>query len=131
MKPNPVMHFHVPVDDMSRAARFYEGVFGWQISRMPEMTQDVFRLAATVASDEGRHPTAPGAINGGLCLRSAQPEERAWIVIGVDSIVEHLKKIEAAGGRLLVEKMAVFDIGFYAEAVDTEGNAIGLFEEVK
>lgn len=130
MKMNPVMHFQVPVDDMARAQRFYERVFGWQINVLPEM-KGQYHTASTVPSNEMGRPTTPGGINGALSLRGEGQEDRAWLVIGVDSIDEHVKKIKAAGGKVLVEKRPVFDMGFYAEVADTEGNAIGLWELAK
>ena len=29
--PNHLAHFAIPADDVERARRFYEGVFGWRI----------------------------------------------------------------------------------------------------
>jgi hypothetical protein len=29
--PHPIWHFEIPVDDLERAKKFYQGLFGWQI----------------------------------------------------------------------------------------------------
>jgi predicted enzyme related to lactoylglutathione lyase len=130
MKMNPVMHFQVPVGDMARAQKFYERIFGWQIQAPPEM-KGQYHLATTVPTGPDGRPTVPGGINGALSLGQPEGKRHAWLVIVVDSIAEHVKKITAAGGKLLQEKAPVMDMGFYAEVADTEGNTIGLWELAK
>jgi len=34
---NKVVHFEIPYDNQSRAQKFYQEVFGWQIMKMPDM----------------------------------------------------------------------------------------------
>ena len=128
MKMNRVMHFQVPVEDMPGAQKFYEKVFGWQI-QAPSGMEGQYHIARTGPSDENGRPSVPGSINGGLAL--GREEWRAWLVIGVDSIDEHVKKIKAAGGKLLTEKRPVLGMGFYAEGGDTEGNVLGLWQVLK
>ncbi len=129
MKMNPVMHFQIPVEEMPRAQEFYEQVFGWQVQAPPEM-EGQYHMAITVPTGE-TGPTEPGGINGALARECEENPYRAWLVIGVDSVDEHVRKVEAAGGRLVTEKASVMGMGFYAEVEDTEGNLIGLWESVK
>ncbi len=126
MKANPVMHFQVPVEDMGRAQGFYEKVFGWRLEAPPGM-EGQYHMAITVPSGECG-PTEPGGINGALARRCEENPYQAWLVIGVDSIDEHVKKVEAAGGRLVTGKASVMGMGFYAQVEDTEGNVVGLWE---
>jgi predicted enzyme related to lactoylglutathione lyase len=53
------------------------------------------------------------------------------IVISVPSIDEHIPKIEAAGGKLVVPKGEVPEMGYYAYFKDSEGNLMGLWEDIK
>ncbi len=121
-------HFHIPVDDMSRAKKFYSKIFGWEIKETG-MGRD-YQLVNTVPVDENMMPAEPGAINGALYSRE-NPEEAPSIVINVPSIDEYLKKIEKAGGKVVWPKSPVGDFGLYAQISDTEGNVIGLWEDVK
>jgi uncharacterized protein len=123
-----VTHFHIPVEDMERAKKFYKSIFGWEIKETG-MGKD-YQLVTTVTVDEKGMPREPGAINGALYLRE-KPEECPTIVINVPSIDEDLKKIEKAGGKVVWTKSPVGDFGFYAQVADTEGNVIGLWEDVK
>ena len=93
--PRPI-HFEIPADDPERAMRFYEQVFGWGFQRwdgpMP------YWLVQTGAEGPG--------IDGGLHAR-AHPGQGPVNTIDVASCDEYLGKIEAAGGRAVVPKMAI------------------------
>ena len=57
-----VVHFEIPFDDKKRAMKFYADAFDWKLTDMEEMS---YVMAETVAVNEKRRPTEPGAINGG------------------------------------------------------------------
>jgi len=48
--------------------------------------------------------------------------------INVTSIDEFAKKIIEKGGQLIVPKIAIPKIGWFAQCMDTEGNAFGIIE---
>ena len=123
---NKVIHFEIPFDDQGRAKKFYQDVFGWQITEYPEMD---YHLAVTTPSDEKTGPKEPGAINGGL-LKRDPTGAHPLIVIDVPSIDEHIKKIESAGGKTVMPKMEVGNFGLYARVADTEGNVIGIWQNL-
>lgn len=120
-----VVHFHMPVDDMERAKKFYTDIFGWDVqgTDYPE-----YQLVKTVDTDENDIPKEPGAINGSLYTRDS-PGEHPEITIEVSSIDDYLKKIEESGGKIITTKTPIKDMGFYAEFEDTENNVVGLWQE--
>lgn len=120
-----VVHFHIPVNDMERAKKFYASIFGWDIE---ETDHKNYQKATTVATDEDCIPKEPGAINGALYSREA-PEDSTEITIEVSSIEDYLKKVEQSGGKIVTPKTPVKDYGFYAEFSDTENNIVGLWQE--
>ena len=124
---NKVVHFEIPFDDQSRAQKFYSDVFGWEITKYPEM--DYF-LATTTPSDENMRPKEPGSINGGL-LKKDPSGQHPVIVIDVPSIDDHITKIESAGGKTIMPKIQVGNFGLYARVADTEGNVIGIWQTIK
>ena len=124
---NKVVHFEIPFDDQDRAQKFYSEVFGWNITKFPEMD---YYLATTTPSDENMKPKEPGAINGGL-LKKDPTGPHPVIVIDVESVDDHISKIEAAGGKTVMQKMQVGDFGLYARVADTEGNVIGIWQTLK
>lgn len=118
-----VVHFEVPYDNGDRARDFYQKVFGWQMVSPPGMD---YTLTMTGPNgDQG--PTEPGFINGGLMARQNEITSPI-IVIQVDNIEAALKFIGEAGGRTLLERQTVGDMGYSAYFIDSEGNVIGLWE---
>jgi predicted enzyme related to lactoylglutathione lyase len=43
--------------------------------------------------------------------------------------LESVAKVEKLGGKILVPKMAVPKMGYFALCMDTEGNVFGLWED--
>ena len=125
---NKVVHFEIPYDDQQRAQKFYQDVFGWQINKFADMD---YYLATTCKTDSNTMmPTEPGAINGGL-LQKDPTGGHPVIVIDVPSVEEHLKKIESAGGKIVMPAIQIGDFGLYARVADTEGNVIGIWQLLK
>lgn len=125
-----VVLFQIPVDDMERAKKFYQEVFGWEISAIPGSGGN-YHAATTVPVDEKGQPKVPGGINGGLFQRGTHGLEGITIDINVSSIDEYMKKIEAASGKTVMPKIPILNFALFALIMDTEGNIIGLWEDVK
>lgn len=121
-----VVHFEIPYDNKGRASKFYSEIFGWQLLDIPEMDYTLVHAAKT---DKNNMITEPGAINGGLFKRN-DVANQPMIVIGVKSIDETIKKIVAAGGKVVTPKVPIPN-GSYARVADSEGNVIGLADESK
>jgi len=126
---NKVCHFEIPSDDRARAKTFYAEVFGWRVEDMP-FQDDVYTFAITTPVDEQFMYTEKGGINGGI-FKKEGPLQGLVVTVEVPSIDDHIPKIEAAGGQLLVPKGEVPDMGYYAYFRDTEGNVMGLWENMK
>jgi predicted enzyme related to lactoylglutathione lyase len=128
-KMNPVVHFELPAEDRERMAEFYTNVFGWKTQMLgPEMGNYV--VATTTESDEktGR-PKNPGAINGGFFTKSDdKPAQYPSVVIAVEDIKEHMKKVEEAGGEVLGEPWDIPSAGLYVSFIDTEGNRVSMLQ---
>lgn len=50
--------------------------------------------------------------------------------MSVESVDEYAKKIEALGGKVLVRKMEVPGVGWWASALDPEGNQFGILQNM-
>jgi len=125
---NKVSHFEIPYEDQERAQKFYEEVFGWEINKFSD---EGYYLAITTKSDPNTTmPSEPGAINGGLLNRDSTAKH-PLLVIDVPNIDDHIKKVEDAGGELIMPKVSVGDSGFFARVADTEGNVIAIWQQLK
>jgi len=128
MKMNPVVHFEIPAEDRRRIADFYTNVFGWQTQMLgPEMGNYV--LVTTTESDETGRPKKPGAINGGFFPKSDdKAAQYPSVVIYVEDIKKHMKKVEEAGGKVLGEPWDIPGVGLYVAFIDTEGNRVSMLQ---
>jgi hypothetical protein len=124
MSTNKIVYFEVPADDMGRAKKFYNEAFGWEIKDMG----DEYASIRSSEVDEYMHSTEKGAITGGIQKRG----ERAvspTVVVQVENIEEALSNIEKAGGKIVIPKENMSDMGWYAQFNDPEGNRIGVFQK--
>jgi hypothetical protein len=120
-----VVHFEIPFDDKTRAMKFYSAAFGWKLTDMAQM--NYVMAECTPTNEQTRMPVEPGAINGGLFARPKEAPNPT-LYVAVDSIDASLKKIEAAGGKVVTPKTPIPGMGAFARVSDTEGNVIGLFQ---
>ena len=123
IKHNVVGWFEIPVVDMDRAVKFYETVFGFELSRN--------KLGPL---DMAWFPWVDGAMGAGGSLvrleEAYQPSPDGVIVyftaFSGDVAVE-LSRVEGAGGKVLTEKKLISEEhGYMALFLDTEGNRIAL-----
>jgi predicted enzyme related to lactoylglutathione lyase len=119
-----VVHFEIPFENKQRAMKFYSETFGWQLTDMPQMN---YVIASTVEVDDKHMPKESGAINGGLFERPKEAPNPT-VYVGVESVDSSVKKVEAAGGKVVTAKTPIPGMGAFARVADTEGNVIGLFE---
>ncbi len=121
-----VVHFEIPYDKKDRAFRFYSEIFGWKLMDIPEIE---YTMVYAAEMDENHMVTEKGAINGGMFQRDDEAKN-SILVIGVQSIDETIKKVIAAGGRVITPKQPIPN-GSYARVADCEGNIIGLADSSK
>ena len=119
-----VIHFEIHADNPERAAAFYRGLLGWQLTRW-EGPMDYWIV---VTGPDG----TPG-INGGL-LRRPHP------LAGNDGVIAYVCTVDVAnldaafakalelGGADALPKMPVPGVGWLAYVKDTEGNVLGLMQ---
>ena len=118
------MHFEIPADSLEKLKKFYGDLFGWKIEKFPGPTD--YWSVLTVPVDEKGMAMRPG-VNGGMMKRQ-MPEHKPVNYISVESVDEYSKKVVNLGGQIIVPKMEIPGMGWWALALDPEGNQIGLFE---
>lgn len=122
-----VVHFEIPADDQDRATNFYRRALGWRIDPMPDMNYNI--VVTTPTDEKTGMPTQPGAINGGMMARESELTTPV-ITVDVEDIDAALAKIEELGGSVVKPKDAIPGMGYYAYFKDTEGNILGLWENL-
>lgn len=108
-----VEHFEIPVDDIARAQAFYTSVFGFSYEPW---------------GDEMGMLRTGGGIDGDLHLRGATPHPT--IVITVDRIEDAVALVVQHGGEQLGEIQPMSETSRWVYVRDSEGNLIGLYDDV-
>jgi len=115
---NRVVHFEIPSDNPEKTIAFFQTVFGWNFQKFG--TEDYW-LAST--GDENSR-----GINGAL-MKKKDPRQPIVNTILVESIDDYVQKIESAGGKIVVAKMSVPNVGYVAYFMDPDNNIHGIWQE--
>ena len=100
---------------------------GWaRFTPIPDLDYTMIR---TNESDLEEVSAVPGAINGGMMQRMPG-FNGSVITIQVDAIDDALARVEHLGGKTMLSRQSVGNMGFTAYFTDTEGNVVGLWENV-
>ncbi len=121
-----VQHFEIPADDTDRAQKFYNEVFGWSMQRWnnpADPSQDYIMFETK--DDEGNK-----GIGGGLMKRQS-PQQAVTNYVTVSSVDEYTSKIKQSGGKIVMQKTEIPDMGYIVVFLDTENNMFGLYEAKK
>ena len=117
---NPVGWFELYTHDILRAKQFYEAVFLKELTPLPtgdDIQMYAFQMVPNSAGASGSivsHPMRKPSSEGTL------------IYFSCDDCEVEAARIPAAGGQIICPKMSIGQFGFFALAMDTEGNTIGL-----
>jgi uncharacterized protein len=121
---NNVDYFSVNADDVPRARRFYEAVFGW---RFEPWGPPGFYLIET-----GKDAATPAPIRGALQERRELVPGARMVgyecTINVPDIDQAIRAVEANGGRMAAPKFHIPTVGTVAYFIDTEGNVAGIIQ---
>jgi predicted enzyme related to lactoylglutathione lyase len=124
MVDHTIVHFEIIADNVEKLRKFYAELFGWKIEKMPGPME--YWTIETVPVDEHGMLVRPG-VNGGMMKRE-NPQQKPLNYIAVGSVDEYSEKIKALGGNVVVPKQEVPRIGWWAFALDPEGNSFAVFE---
>jgi predicted enzyme related to lactoylglutathione lyase len=127
-----VQHFEIPVDDIDRAKYFYGASFGWKTADWPMADGSTYVGIYTGPTDNKNMIQEKGFINGGMFKRGGNFAPTAPVITPVvQDIDATIEKIKAAGGEVVQGKTEIPGMGYYGYVKDTEGNTIGIFQEMK
>ena len=120
MQTNAINWFEIPVDEFDRAKMFYSRIFDYE---MPTMDMGPIRMGFLLF-EQGKG--VGGAIVKGEDLLPARNGTVVYLNAGND-LSEVLMRVDAAGGKVLMEKTLVAPgMGYYAHFLDSEGNKVAL-----
>jgi len=116
MSHGKICYLEIPAKTAEASAEFYSSIFGWKVRK---------RGDGELAFDD------PAGVSGTWVKESDRtPDERTRTYIMVDAISDALKRIQAAGGRVLTPRTEIgTGMGALAVFADPVGNEFGLYEE--
>ena len=117
--PNNVRHFSINADNVPRARRFYEGVFGWKFDAWGPPG---FFLIQTGTD---REPGIQGSLQDRRELVPGMLVNAYECTVAVDDVDRIAKAVEAAGGKVVMPKVEIPGVGRLIYFQDTEGNVAG------
>ena len=115
---NNVVHFAIHADDVDRARRFYEAVFGW---RFEAWGPPGFLRVHTGTADD---PGIEGALHGRMEPLTGTGVRAYECTVSVDDLGPVRDAVVANGGTVLLEAFEIPTVGTLLQFLDTEGNAV-------
>jgi uncharacterized protein len=114
----PVVHWELWSKSLDKTCDFYAKAFDWKISSSP---QSNYRMVETGGE---------AGINGGIMT---PPRPEPWpgtmsFYIDVDDLAIYRRRVEEAGGKILVEEQEVPGMGSFALFADPDGRVVGLWK---
>jgi uncharacterized protein len=118
-----LMHSELVSKDPAATQKFLETVFALKFDELgPQMGN--YRIYL------GQKKSAPGEASGDIGIRSPMGPEHAGTVsfLAVASIDDAIKDVKAAGGKLMMEKTEIPNVGHMAVFVAPGEVTMGLFQ---
>ncbi len=115
---NPIQWLEIATTDLERAKEFYTKVFDLELQLIEMPNEKLYMFGA------------PDAVGSAGCLvktEHAKPNTDGTIVyFACEDVSIEAKRVEEAGGRVIIPKTDIGEFGFFAQFIDSEGNRIGL-----
>jgi uncharacterized protein len=115
-----VMHFEIECDDVERAKRFYERVFGWKIRPWGPPNYYLIDTPTPSLGGDLRERQHRGAGNCGFVC-----------TVDCDDLKATMATVVAHGGAIASQEVRIEGVGNLAYVTDTEGNRLGLMQRDK
>ena len=110
-----ISHIELPTNNPQDSAKFYQGVFDWNITEDKDMNYVMF--------------AAEGGTGGGFNEVSEEnPVGNVLLYINTPDLKESLEKIKANGGEIIMESYEIPTVGTMATFKDPTGNLLALLE---
>ena len=114
---NPILHWEFMVNDSEKTREFYRKVFGWRF----DTTDPNYTMIET-----GQTP------GGGMMKRPPNAGRPSLnVYFGVDEIEPVLRNVVEAGGKVIVPKTEIPNVGWFAFFQDPDEIPVGILQEKK
>jgi len=118
---NPFVHVELQTTDLKKARDFYAKLFDWKLEDAPIPGFGTYTM---IGVGEG---------TGGGMMSSPMPgAPSAWLAyVDVSDLASATKKAKDLGAKVLVDSMAVADMGKFSVISDPTGATLGLWQSTR
>ncbi len=119
MANHPIVHLEIPANDPQSAGKFYSSLFDWKLELDPNFNYLQFEAS-------------PGP--GGAFVQVGENGVKAGdmlVYFGTDDIDETLTKVASLGGKTVMPKTEIPNMGWFAVFTDPTGNKAALFTSMQ
>src|SRR5262249_60099099 len=118
---NAFCHIELSTDNPGKAKEFYGKLFSWKFEEMPMPGGDSYTMI--------RPGDGPG---GGMMKKPNAQIPTAWLTyVMVESVEDTVATARKLGGKILMDKTPIPNMGAFAVLADPTGGTIGVYEETK
>lgn len=114
---NPFVHVELNTTDVSKAKKFYGGLFNWTLEDvpMPNGSYTMIKVGEGTGGGIMKHPV-PGAPS-------------AWLAyVLVDDVAASTKKAKSLGATIMKDTTEIMGVGTFSVLIDPTGAAIALWK---
>ncbi|MEN4013584.1 MAG: hypothetical protein ROW48_16235 [Bellilinea sp.] len=114
MSKYPIVHIEFGSRDREKTGRFYENLFDWKISQMPEMNYATFDS---------------GSVGGGFSPLGADfPAGTVAVYVLSEDIEADLQRAQGLGAKILNHQTEIEQVGWWGRFEDPDGNYIYFYK---
>lgn len=114
---NNIAHFDIPADDLTRARRFYEQVFGWRFEAWGP--PDFFMIHTGNAEEPGIH----GSMSKRHEPAAGRGQSGYECTVSIDDLGAIKHAVVANGGKIVLDESEIPGVGKMIRFEDSEGNS--------
>ena len=120
MAKHSIVHVEIPASDPKEAAKFYSDLFGWNTEAAQTGAGEYWMFRPDAQPGGGFNPVGEGG------PWPVKPGD-VFLYISTDDIDATLAKVESLGGRVLMSKTEIPNIGWFGIFTDPTGNQMALY----
>jgi predicted enzyme related to lactoylglutathione lyase len=114
MDAGSILFVEIPVRDLTRAADFYAGLFGWSFEHDD--------------ADGWLFTTGHGGPTGRITIGRPAGRDGVRVTVAVDDLAASTRRaLELGGGTAEVDSSGSSDVGEWTLLIDPDGNRFGIF----
>ncbi len=116
MTKGNIVHVEFSSRDLKESGKFYQDLFGWKITMVPEMNYATW--------EAGSPPM------GGFNPPDMSKPGEVLVYIESDDIDADLKKAKSLGGTIVRPKTEIPNVGWFGIFKDPNNNQVGLYTDL-